>query len=187
MDRPGRPNVVVSLDVAAASEMLGTEPVDWLFIRINCWDDYQHIAAANKNLAPKVVFLSGWAEKCTEHLAFTLDAHLQAPYRAGRLSKVLKRLSALDFTPRLLDFFFIKTHARFIPVRYCDLHQVRRIGWTLWIETRQTEYRVTGSLSAFQARLPIPLARVRRGLLVNEAYDADPNKIEPTYPRPWLP
>ena len=85
----------------------------------------------------------------------------------------------LDFTPQPLDFIFLKNKSRYLPVRYSDLKQVRRVFHELHIQTRQAEYIITGSLPAFQARLPIPLVRVRRGLLVNEAFDASDS--EQTY------
>jgi DNA-binding LytR/AlgR family response regulator len=126
---------------------------------------------ANKQVTPKVVFLSGRADKCTSHLESILDAHLQPPYRASRLAKAFKKLSGPDFTPQPLDFFFLKTHARYTPIRYEDLVQVERRRRDLLIETRQTEYRITSTLAAFQNRLPIPLSRVRRGKLINEQYN----------------
>jgi hypothetical protein len=200
------PDVLVYPTVESAAKTLEAGRIDWLFIRINQWDEYQHVVAKRKTpthrpyqqgpanqpqqtdqnvdqyghenkiqgTRPHTVFLSGHAEKCTDHLDTVLDAHLQPPYRASRLAKIWNRLSDRDFTPRPLDFFFLKTHARYIPIRYSDLCQVQTFGRELWIETRHTEYRITTSLAAFQARLPIPLARVRRGWLVNEAYDPDP-------------
>jgi DNA-binding LytR/AlgR family response regulator len=171
------PNVIVSLDVKPAADLLATEPVDWLFIRINQWDDYQRLVFTHQpctHVYTRVIFLSGRAEKRTDHLHLDLDAHLQPPHRAGRLAKVWNKLSDPDFTPQPLDFFFLKVQARYIPIRYPDLYQVQRFGRECWIETRQTEYRITANLSAFQARLPIPLTRIRRGWLVNEAYQPEP-------------
>jgi hypothetical protein len=173
------PNVIVSLDVEPAADVLLNEPVDWLFIRISQWDDYQHLVFARQpciHVYTRVIFLSGRAEKRTDHLHLELDAHLQPPYRTSRLAKVWNKLSDPDFTPQPLDFFFLKAQARYIPIRYPDLYQVQHFGRELWIETRQGEYRITGNLSAFQSRLPIPLTRIRRGWLVNEAYQPDPPK-----------
>ena len=171
LDRPGPPHIFISLGVMPARHLLASETIDWLFIRISEWDNYQLVAASMKFPAPRVIFLSGRSEKCTDHLGFILDAHLQAPYRPSHLIKCWNKLSALDFTPRPLDFFFLKTKARYIPIRYRDLKQVRRVYHELHIQTRQAEYRIAAGLAAFQARLPIPLVRVRRGLLVNEAYE----------------
>jgi len=74
------------------------------------------------------------------------------------------------FTPLPLDIFFIKCRARYQPVRYCDIREVSRESGQVRIETRDAEYLVTGSLQAFQERLPVRLAHTSRGCLVNEAY-----------------
>lgn len=180
LDRFEQPDIVACSSVAAATKMLLTTQIHWLFIRINQWDDYQQVTYHNKHQTeqrarcpdlPRIVFLSGRAEKRTDHLGEVLDAHLQAPYRATRLTKIIRTVFSPDFTPRPLDIFFLKHQARSIPIRYPDLYQVQTLGRELWIETRRAEYRITGTLSAFACRLPIPLARVRRGWLVNELYE----------------
>jgi hypothetical protein len=172
LDQPGPPRLFVSLEVNAAGNVLATEQIDWLFIRISQWDEYQLLVARLTHRPARVVFLSGRMEKCTGHLGFMLDAHLQPPYLAGRVGKCWRWLQDAAAELRPLDFFFLKTQARYVLIRYRELKQVRRFYNELRIQTRETEYRTTGSLAAFQARLPIPLARVRRGLLVNEAYEA---------------
>jgi DNA-binding LytR/AlgR family response regulator len=176
LDQPGPPRLFVSLGVNAATDVLATEQIDGLFIRISQWDEYQLLVARLTHPPARVVFLSGRMEKCTGHLGFLLDAHLQPPYRASKVAKCWSKLLSPDLARRPLDFFFLKTQARYVPIRYSELKQVRRFYNELRIQTRATEYRITGSLAAFQARLPIPLARVRRGLLVNEAYEPDPPK-----------
>ena len=174
LEQPGPPRLLVSLSVEAARGALATDPIDWLFIRISEWDDYQlwvRGGTRGEQKPRRVVFLSGRAEKCTDHLSTVLDAHLQPPYRASHLRKVWNRLSGPAAPIRSLDFFFLKTHARYVPVRYPDLYRVRRCRTHLEVQTRHGDYPTTGSLSGFQARLPIPLAHVRRGWLVNEAYE----------------
>jgi DNA-binding LytR/AlgR family response regulator len=146
--------------------------VEWLFIRITAWDDYQLLAHTLPSLPRRVVFLSGRNEKCTGHLASTVDGHLQPSYRAGHLAKVWNRMSDPHFIPLPLDIFFIKCKARYQPVRYCDIKEVSRESGQLRIETRDGEYLVAGSLQAFQERLPVPLAHTSRGCLVNEAYQS---------------
>src|ERR1700722_2535044 len=166
--KAGPPRLYLAAGVAAAAETIRDERLDWLFIRITEWDAYQHIAFASPLPPPRVVFLSGRAEKCTEHLPLVVDAHLQPPYNAGRLAKIWNRLTGPGFDPRPLDFFFLKNHALYETIRYRDLQQVRKVWGELRVQTRDMEYRMSGSLNAFQERLPIPLARVRRGWLVNE-------------------
>ena len=144
--------------------------VEWLFIRIAAWDDYQLLAYTFPSLPRRVVFLSGRNEKCTGHLASTVDGHLQPPYRAGHLAKIWNRMTDPYCTPLPLDVFFIKCRARYQPVRYCDIREVSRESGQVRIETRDAEYLVTGSLQAFQERLPVRLAHTSRGCLVNEAY-----------------
>jgi DNA-binding LytR/AlgR family response regulator len=184
---PMAKQIIVYQSVAGAKDTLATGRVDWLFIRINQWDDYQQLAAEHKQTSRHIVFLSGRSEKCTGHLQFSLDAHLQPPYKASRLVKVWNRLTAPAFERRPLDIFFVKSRARYFPIRYGDLQEVERSAWTLKIKTRQAEYRITGTLTAFQARLPIPLNRSRGGVLSNEAYELDPNHTSSqNNTRPWL-
>ena len=186
INTPSTSAILISPSVAAASKTL--EPaVDWPFIRIKQWDDYQLLTygpPASVLAAPRVhtgryaytrvIFPSGRNEKRTEHRRLDLDAHLQPPFRATRLAKIWAKLSNHAFTPRPLDFFFLKHQARYITIRYPDLYQVHRLGRELWIENRHAEYHITSSLAAFQVRLPIPLSTLRRGWLVNEAYEPDP-------------
>ena len=146
------------------------EGMDWLFIRIALWDQYQLLAPLLVRPPKKVVFLSPATGHNTGNLPERVDAHLKAPYSSARLSKVWERLSHPKFTARPLDFFFLKTRFRYEVVRYRDLHQVCMWKGRLQIFTRKGEFETRGSLTGFQARLPIPLARVRRGWLVNEAY-----------------
>ena len=150
--------------------MLREEAVEWLFIRITAWDDYQLLAHSLSHLPRRVVFLSGRLEKCTQHLELAVDGHLQPPYRAGHLAKIWNRMTDARFIAGPLDIVFIKCRARYQPVRYCDIREVSRESGQVRIETRDAEYLVTGSLQAFQERLPVRLAHTSRGCLVNEAY-----------------
>jgi hypothetical protein len=162
--------VLVYGTVRDAACILREEAVEWLFIRINAWDDYQLLAHSLPQLPQRVVFLSGRNEKCTGHLASTVDGHLQPPYRAGHLAKIWNRMTDPYFIARPLDIFFIKCKARYQPVRYCDIREVSKESGQLRIETRDSEFLVAGSLQAFQERLPVPLAHTSRGCLVNEVY-----------------
>ena len=157
--------------VRDAACILRAGTVEWLFIRITAWDDYQLLAHTLPSLPWRVVFLSGRNEKCTGHLASTVDGHLQPPYRAGHLAKIWNRMTDPYFTALPLDIFFIKCKARYQPVRYCDIREVSRESGQLLIDTRDAEYLVAGSLQAFQERLPIRLAHTSRGCLVNEVYE----------------
>jgi DNA-binding LytR/AlgR family response regulator len=163
--------VLIYGSVRDAACILRGGTVEWLFIRITVWDDYQLTAHTLPILPRRVVFLSGRNEKCTGHLATTVDGHLQPPYRAGHVAKIWSRMTDPYFTPLPLDIFFIKCRARYQPVRYCDIREVSRESGQLRIETRDAEYLVAGSLQAFQARLPVRLAHTSRGCLVNEAYE----------------
>jgi DNA-binding LytR/AlgR family response regulator len=173
--------IIVSPDIQTIKNQLSFQSIQWLFIRIICFDDFQQVTykSRHQHPPPKTIFLSSATEKCTGHLDFILDGHLQAPYRPGRLGKVMKKMSDPAFIPQPLDFFFLKYKARYTPIHYHDLYQVQQFKRELWIETRQTEYRITASLAAFQARLPIPLTRIRRGWLVNEAYTVGPPEPKP--------
>lgn len=42
-NRPDAPKLWVAHSVANAEMILRTQPVDWLFIRIILWDDYQRL------------------------------------------------------------------------------------------------------------------------------------------------
>ena len=164
--------VMIYGTVSDAACTLRDEVVEWLFIRITAWDDYQLLAYTLPNLPRRVIFLSGRNEKCTGHLSAAVDGHLQPPYRAGHLAKIWNRMTDLYFTARPLDIVFIKCKARYEPVRYCDIREVIKESGQLRIETRDTEYLVAGSLQAFQERLPVRLAHTSRGCLVNEAYQS---------------
>jgi DNA-binding LytR/AlgR family response regulator len=164
--------VMICGTVRDAACTLRDEVVEWLFIRITAWDDYQLLAYTLPNLPRRVIFLSGRNEKCTGHLALAVDGHLQPPYRAGHLAKIWNRMTDLYFTARPLDIVFIKCKARYQPVRYCDIREVIKESGQLRIETRDTEYLVAGSLQAFQERLPVQLAHTSRGCLVNETYQS---------------
>jgi hypothetical protein len=170
--RPGQPRVVVATDVPAVASLFKNETIDWLFIRISAWDSYQSLAGQLDRLPRHVVFLSGRNEKNTGHLATVVDAHLQPPYRAGRVAKVWDRLSDIRFVPRPLDIFFVRSGGRWTPVRYCDLRQVRRENRQLQVDTLHAEYRITESLLAFQSRLPVALTPSNCGGLINEAFYA---------------
>jgi hypothetical protein len=170
-NRPESLRVLIYGTVREAANVLREGGIEWLFIRIAVWDDYQLLAHTLPNLPGRVVFLSGRNEKCTGHLASAVDGHLQPPYHAGHLAKIWNRMTDLHFTPMPLDIFFIKCKARYQPVRYCDIREVCRESGQLRIDTRDAEYLVAGSLQAFQGRLPVPLAHTSRGCLVNEAYE----------------
>src|SRR5215469_16573990 len=88
MNRPHPPKLWVSGDVAGAEQILRTQPVEWVFIRIILWDDYQRLRPTLVRAPKGVVFLSGRNEKCTAHLSMALDAHLQPPYRPGHLVRI---------------------------------------------------------------------------------------------------
>lgn len=169
-NRSQPPRVLVAPDVRSAEPMLRTETLDWMFIRIIHWDDYQRLRPLLPFAPRRVVFLSGRNEKCTAHLPLALDSHLQPPYRPGHLVRTWNKWMDAQFIPRPLDIFFIKSRARFEAVRYGDLRQVEVEFGKLRLQTRHAEFRVSGSLQAFQERLPISLALVRRGCLVNEFY-----------------
>jgi hypothetical protein len=182
--RSGPPRLFVAAGVSAAEFILRTEVIDWLFIRIIVWDDYQQLVSSLPSRPRRVVFLSGRNEKCTAHLASAVDGHLQPPYRNGHLIRVWNRLSDPQFVPRPLDIFFVKTRARFEPVRYGDLRQVV-LERGLEVQTRFEDYRISGSLQAFQSRLPIPLILIRRGVLVNEGF-VPGSSVFSSVPARWL-
>ena len=166
------PKLWVAHSVASAEMILRTQPVDWLFIRIIVWDDYQRLRPTLVAPPLGVVFLSGRNEKCTAHLPLALDGHLQPPYRQGHLVRIWNRWMSAGFAFRPLDIVFIKSRARFEPVRYADIRQVDVEGSGLLVQTRNADFRVVGSLQAFQDRLPVAMSMVKRGCLVNERYGA---------------
>jgi DNA-binding LytR/AlgR family response regulator len=171
-NRPDPPRLWVAHSVAGAEMILRTEPVEWVFIRIILWDDYQRLRQTLFVSPRGVVFLSGRNEKCTAHLSLALDGHLQPPYRGGHLVRIWNRWLDPHFVPRPLDILFVKSRARFEPVRYSDIWQVEVEGGGLRVQTRHTDYRVSGSLQAFQDRLPVTMTLIRRGCLVNERFMA---------------
>jgi hypothetical protein len=170
MNRPDPPKLWVAGSVASAEPILRTQAVEWVFVRIICWDDYQRLRPTLITSPGGVVFLSGRNEKCTAHLPLALDGHLQPPYRSGHLVRIWKRWMGAGFEARPLDIVFIKSRARFEPVRYGDISQVEVEGGGLRVQTRYADFRVSGSLQAFQDRLPVAMAMVRRGCLVNERF-----------------
>jgi DNA-binding LytR/AlgR family response regulator len=169
-NRPNPPKLWVAHSVASAETILRTEPVEWVFIRIILWDDYQRLRPTLLVSPRGVVFLSGRSEKCTAHLSLALDGHLQPPYRSGHLVRTWNRLMDPHVVRRPLDFIFVKSRARFEPVRYSDIWQVEVESGGLLVQTRHRDYRVSGSLQAFQERLPVAMTMVRRGCLVNEGF-----------------
>jgi hypothetical protein len=168
--RSGQSRIFMAPDVPVVEDILRNETVDWLFIRISAWDSYQSLAGRLDRRPSRIVFLSGRNERNTGHLATMVDAHLQPPYRAGRVAKIWDRLSDVHFVARPLDIFFVRSEGRWAPVRYCDLREVRRQNRQLQIDTRDAEYRITESLLAFQSRLRLPLTPSGCGGLVNEAF-----------------
>jgi hypothetical protein len=112
--------------------------VDCLFIRITAWDNYlEWRAGSHGEGAETIIFLSGRFEKCTRHLGESLD------------------------------FFFLKVDFRFRVIAFSSLLYVRGCcGGTIEVTTRDEEYTLSGSLTGFQRRLPIPWQRVNRSLLV---------------------
>lgn len=172
------------LETQGYSQVLGTsasvadwagQPVDCLFIRITAWDDYLWWRATSRRQgATAIVFLSGRYEKCTQHLPEQIDFHLKPPYRASRIAGVLRRIADPDFPRRSLDLFFLKADCRFEPIWFQDLLYVRGSGGgTIDIRTSDREYAVSGTLGAFQRRLPIPWQRANRSLLVAQ-YEPGP-------------
>jgi hypothetical protein len=170
-DRPQRPDVMFSTSVEAAKKCLRTEPVNWLFVRTRCWDEVQKLALGLPRRPRRVVFLSGRRDKGTGSLDRLLDAQLKTPYLPEHLTRIWDRLSSPTYQPQPLDFFFLRVNGQLTTVRYGDLRRVEREGELLRIETRAGDYVITSNLQQFQARLPIQLAVVRPGRLVNEAYD----------------
>jgi DNA-binding LytR/AlgR family response regulator len=100
----------------------------------------------------------------------TLDGHLQPPYRSGHLVRIWNRWLDPLFLRRPLDILFVKSRARFEPVRYSDIWQVEVENGRLLVQTRHADYQVCGSLQAFQDRLPVSMTMVRRGCLINEGF-----------------
>jgi DNA-binding LytR/AlgR family response regulator len=169
-NRPNPPRVIMAGDIQSAEPILRCETVDWLFIRIVMWDDFQRLRPLLLSSPRRVVFLSGRNEKCTAHLQLALDGHMQPPYRSGHLARIWNRWMGAGFLARPLDIVFIKSRARFEPVRYCDIWQVEVEGGGLRVQTIDADYRVSGSLQAFQDRLPVTMTMVRRGCLVNACF-----------------
>jgi DNA-binding LytR/AlgR family response regulator len=153
--------------------------VDCLFIRISAWDDYlwwRH--AEHRHAAETIVFLSGRFEKCTQHLVEDIDFYLRPPYRASRLAGIMRRRTDPDFHRRPLDFFFLKADYRFEVIYFTQLLYVRgNGGGTIQVRTSNHEYTLSGTLAAFERRLPVPWQRVNRSLLVAQY---EPGPLEKT-------
>jgi hypothetical protein len=170
LERRERPEVMTATGVAVAERALHAEQIDWLFIRISVWDDYQRLAPTLHHVPARVVFLSPGQDNCTGNLPELLDAHLKPPYSAAKIARIWGRLTHAAFRPRPLDFFFLKAQYQYVIIRYADIRQVRRRGAKLQIFTRTGDFEIYGSLIEFQARLPVPLSRTGRNWLVNEGY-----------------
>jgi hypothetical protein len=170
LDRRESPEVMTATSVGVAEHALQTEYIAWLFIRISVWDDYQRLAAELPQPPGRVVFLSPAHENYTGDLPELLDAHLKPPYSAAKIARIWDRLTHPAFRPRALDFFFLKTDGHYHIIRYGDLRQVRRRRAKLQIFTRTGDFEIYGSLIEFQGRLPVPLTRTGRNLLVNQGY-----------------
>lgn len=168
--RPERPEVTTATSVRAGQHCLETEAVDWLFIRISAWDDYQRTAPTLRHKPKRIVFLSGFGENGALKLDTLVDAHLSFPFQPTQLLRIWVRLSAPTYQLPPLDFFFLRVAGTYVLIRYADLREIRRMGARLQVETRYGAYKTSGSLTAFQARLTIPLTLVDPGWLVNEAY-----------------
>jgi DNA-binding LytR/AlgR family response regulator len=161
--------VATASSVATATEGLylrGRPSIDCLFIRIQEWDAFFKHRTAFPDGPLTIVFLSGRGEKCTRHLASEVDFHLQPPFRASRLAAIFRRRSSAGFQPRPLDFFFLKVLCRYRAIRFDDILEVRARSGLLTLLLKDGEYTVTGSLTQFQHRLPVPSERVRRGVLL---------------------
>lgn len=172
LDRPECPEVMTATSVAVAEGALHRERIDWLFIRICVWDDYQKLVPTLAECPSRVVFLSPARENCTGNLPELVDAYLKPPYSAAKITRIWNRLADPAFQAQPLDFFFLKSQCHYSIIRYCDLRQVRRRRTKIQIFTRNGDFEVIGSLADFQARLPRPLTRVGRDWLVNECYSS---------------
>jgi DNA-binding LytR/AlgR family response regulator len=156
----------VSVNVPAAIESFPVGGVDCLFIRITLWDDYQKTVGFLPSPPRLVVFLSGRTEKCAHFLQGEVDFHLQPPYGRAALAACLERMASPFFTPRSLQFFFLRVNCRYHAVPYGSLQNVMSKGNYLKVRTDQAEYLIVGSLASFQQRMPITFLRVARGVLV---------------------
>jgi hypothetical protein len=143
------------------------EPVDCLFIRISAWDDYLRWRWTHRQSAAEtVVFLSGRFEKGSRHLGEDRDFHLRPPYQPGRLAGIMRRRTDPDFPRRSLDLFFLNIRYRFQVVYFRDLWYIEgNGGGTIHIHTARGKYTVSGTLGAFQRRLPISWQRVDRSVV----------------------
>jgi hypothetical protein len=92
-DRPERPEVMASTSVLAAENALRTGEMDWLFIRLEVWADYEKLAASLDRPPRKIVFVSGRDKKIPWKFTELLDAHLKYPYSAEGVEEVWERLS----------------------------------------------------------------------------------------------
>ena len=87
------------------------------------------------------------------------------------------------FQRRPLNFFFLKVDYRYQVIPFPQLLYVRgNGGGTILVRTAQAEYTVSGTLAAFERRLPIHWQRVNRSLLVAQ-YDLQ-NDVHPFIPKP---
>jgi len=91
-DRPERPEVMVATSVLAAEIALRAGEMDWLFIRITVFPDYQKLVPELEQPPRKMVFLSG-RDEISRKFTELIDAHLKYPYTVGELGKVWERLS----------------------------------------------------------------------------------------------
>jgi hypothetical protein len=91
--RPERPEVMMATSVAAAEAVLLAGEMDWLFIRITLFPDYQKLVSSLDRPPRKLVFLWGREENSSWKFAELIDAQLKPPFSAGELRKIWERLS----------------------------------------------------------------------------------------------
>jgi hypothetical protein len=90
--RPERPEVMIATSVLAAETSLRTGEMEWLFIRLTVWGDYQKLLPSLDRPPRKIVFLSGRDEKSPWKFTELIEGHMSYPYSAERLGEVWERL-----------------------------------------------------------------------------------------------
>ncbi len=171
MKRPEPPKLWVAASMASAEPILRTQMIEWVFIRIVQWDDYQRLRPTMIGAPKRVVFLSGRNEKCTAHLATGIGRTFAAAIPVGAPGAHLEPLDGPGICSAAAGYCCLSRAGRGSSL--CGMETSGRWRWRMGDCGCRRGMRIIASaevLLAFQERLPVTMTMVRRGCLVNERF-----------------
>nr|WP_246545996.1 LytTR family DNA-binding domain-containing protein [Ancylobacter defluvii] len=157
--------------VSETLEVIGRARPDLIFldIRLNGGDGFELLAAMAN--APKVIFVTAYAEYAVE--AFAVDAvdYLLKPVTPERLDAAIDRVERLleAETTKVGTTMELRSSSRVVFAAPADIVAVRAEGdFSHFFLAQQPSLMVLGSVGQFQAMLPSPpFFRIGRSIIIN--------------------